>query len=1098
MASSSSSSSNSRCSDGVFLSFRGEDTRKGFTDHLYQALDRVGIPTFRDDEKLQRAEEIEPQLVEAIKKSKIALIVLSKNYAGSRWCLEELAEIMECEMTMGQVVYPVFYDVEPRDVRKQIGSFGKAFDDVKERFKLETAKVERWTNALKKAADISGCVVRNVANGHEGQVIKDIITKVSSILTPAELLITKYAVGLDSPVENVVSMLNLKENTVCIIGICGMGGSGKTTIAKAVYNRIHKSFEGKCFLKCSSNVLFLQQQLIGDILMDQKEGEVIHHVDRGKMMIRGRLSNKKVLVILDDVQHKDQIKALAGEHDWFGGGSRIIITTRDKGLLKLVNVKKDVDKTTYSVQELNGEHSTELFCLHAFKEKHPPENYVDLTRRILWHLQGLPLAIEVWGGFLNGKNVSQWEEAAGKLEKIHHDEIQSKLKISYDALEDDDLKNIFLDIACFFTGMNVDYVSTILDGCGFYPKNGIHDLISKSLVKTDERNRLTMHKVLQDMGREIVRKESPNEPGERSRLWLEENDWTEESPNEPGEGSRLWLEEDDWTEESPNEPGERSRLWLEEDAVDVLRENKGTNKIQGFSLQLFFEEKEPLRVGTKAFGKMTNLRLFRLDGVILELEGSYENMPKKIRWLHWHRFPLESIPIDFDLSRLVVLEMTSSHLKNVWEDGMQPCLMHNLKILDLSDSNSLIRTPDFSKLPKLERLILEGCSSLVEVHESIGCLKKLVHLDMGHCARLVHLPNSIGYLTSLKQLMLSHCNKLEELPKELGEMKSLKCLDLGQTAIKRLPSSIRQLKSLETFWMHGCKQLEEFPEELGEIESLKLLALGQTAIKRLPSSIGQLKSLETLRMHDCEQLEEFPEELGEMESLKLLALSGTAIKRLPSSIGQLKSLEKLEMNHYKQLEELPEELGGMESLKFLALSGTAIKRLPSSIRQLKSLEKLEMNYCKQLEELPEELGEMKSLKCLDLSQTAIKRLPSSIGQLKSLEMLDMNHCRQLEELPEELGEMKSLKCLALSGTAIKRLPSSIGQLKSLENLEMNHCKQLEELPEELGEMKSLKCLDLMETAIKRLPSSIGQLKSFQFATRISSSSSNNTRNTCSR
>uniref|UniRef100_A0A2K1R5T8 TIR domain-containing protein n=1 Tax=Populus trichocarpa TaxID=3694 RepID=A0A2K1R5T8_POPTR len=146
MTSSSSSASSSSYSSSkpwiydVFLSFRGEDARKNFTDHLYFALKDAGINTFRDDNGLRRGEDISTELLQAIQKSRISVIVFSRNYANSRWCLEELVKIMECRRSFRQLVFPIFYDVDPSDVRKQTGSFAEAFAGHEEMFVLQTDK----------------------------------------------------------------------------------------------------------------------------------------------------------------------------------------------------------------------------------------------------------------------------------------------------------------------------------------------------------------------------------------------------------------------------------------------------------------------------------------------------------------------------------------------------------------------------------------------------------------------------------------------------------------------------------------------------------------------------------------------------------------------------------------------------------------------------------------------------------------------------------------------------------------------------------------------------------------------------------------------
>ena len=137
----------------VFLSFRGEDTRNNFTDHLFVNLHGMGIKTFRDDQ-LERGEEIKSELLKTIKESRISIVVFSKNYARSKWCLDESAKIMECREEMEQIVLPVFYHVDPSNVRKQTGSFGEAFS-IHGR-NVDEKKVQRWRVSLIEASNLSG------------------------------------------------------------------------------------------------------------------------------------------------------------------------------------------------------------------------------------------------------------------------------------------------------------------------------------------------------------------------------------------------------------------------------------------------------------------------------------------------------------------------------------------------------------------------------------------------------------------------------------------------------------------------------------------------------------------------------------------------------------------------------------------------------------------------------------------------------------------------------------------------------------------------------------------------------------------------------
>ena len=146
----------------VFLSFRGEDTRYNFTSHLEKALRDKQIKTYIDDQ-LNRGDEISPSLLKAIEDSRISVIIFSKDYASSRWCLEELMKILECKQRYEQIVIPVFYNVYPSDVRNQTGTYGDAFTKHEERFKKSLDKIQKWKDALKKAADLSGWHSSNIA-----------------------------------------------------------------------------------------------------------------------------------------------------------------------------------------------------------------------------------------------------------------------------------------------------------------------------------------------------------------------------------------------------------------------------------------------------------------------------------------------------------------------------------------------------------------------------------------------------------------------------------------------------------------------------------------------------------------------------------------------------------------------------------------------------------------------------------------------------------------------------------------------------------------------------------------------------------------------
>ncbi|XP_042960739.1 disease resistance protein RPV1-like isoform X2 [Carya illinoinensis] len=674
----------------VFLSFRGEDVRHNFISHLYDALRRSGINTYID-EQLERGKEISPALLKAIEESRISIIVLSENYASSTWCLEELMKILECREMKQQIVLPVFYKVDPSIVRKQKENYGKALASYKDKLNYDT-KVDSWKAALNEVANLSGFHLKK--EGNESEFIHSIIQRVdSNIINQTCFEVANHPVGVASRVRRVYSLLSIGENDIVrMVGIFGVGGIGKTTITIEVYNIISSNFEGCCFLKniretskSEYGLVQLQETLLFDILGASSVRNT-GHVDRGINVIKNKLRYKRVLLILDDVDDWKQLKALAGNRDWFGKGSRIIITTRDQNLLS----NHEVD-ATYEVEELNHHEALELFSLCAFKRKKPLDNYMELTKRIIRYARGLPLALEVLGLDLRGRSIREWESALEAYKRIPHEKIQKILRTSYDGLSESE-KNIFLDIACFFKGENVDYVVKILDGCGFCPNIGIKKLMDKSLITIDGHIKFEMHDLLQDMGREIVR------------------------------------------EESPKEPGGRSRLWYHEDIRHVLEEDTGTNQIEGILIDL--PKEDIICLSSEAFMKMKNLRYFINRNA--RFSGSPNYLSNKLRVLHWVEYPSQSLPYNFHGRKLVDFRISDSLFK---EFGVR------FQELNLSGSDIIKLPESMIKFFDLRILELIDCKKLQEIP---ALPPKIQIVDATGCMSLERFPDGVNLVNFIR------------------------------------------------------------------------------------------------------------------------------------------------------------------------------------------------------------------------------------------------------------------------------------------------------------------------------------------------------------
>ncbi|VVA32383.1 PREDICTED: TMV resistance [Prunus dulcis] len=816
----------------VFLSFRGADTRYTITSHLHAALRGKKIKTYIDD-KLERGDEIAPALVEAIHKSKLSVIIFSKNYASSTWCLDEL-----------------------------LGSYADAFAKHEQRWKDSVDKVLMWRYALEKAANLSGFDNSNKTRTEAHLVetlVEDILTKLNR-KSSSDL---KGLVAIESQIEQIESSLCIDSPEVCFVGIWGIG-IGKTTLAGAVYSRLSSKFKTSCFLANvreeseKHGLNHLRNKLLRVLLED--ENLTIDTPSIGSTFVGERLCRTKVLIVLDDVNDMSQLELLAGDHVGFGPGSRIIITTRNRRLLK----KKVDDDKIYKVKGLHCDEALQLFHFHAFKNNSPRTDYAELSEMVVDYAEGIPLALKIFGSsFLHCKSKEEWENELKKLKNFPSKKIQNVLRLSYDGLDKNE-KEIFLDIACFYKGMNVDFVKRMLDIRGFFVV-GIGVLIDTSLISISTSYCLEMHDLVQEIGWEIVR-------------------------------------------EQCIEPGKRDRLFIAEDVCHVLKNNTATAMVQAISFNT--SNIRELHLNHAAFKKMYNLRLLEIyDSSYgqkyckLYLSQGLQTLPESLRYLYWDGYPLKSLPSKFSPENLVELKMPRSLVKQLGEEDLY---LGNLTFLDLGCCSNLKYLQEMPELPRNISVLDLSCTAIEVVPSSIECLFGLTTIYLNDCKRLVSLPTSIFKLKSLKSLDLNGCSNFECFPDILEPTVHLELLNLSKTAVKQLPVEIENLIGLQTLNLCRCKDLDFY---------------GCLKIKSLPPfSIG-LCSLEELNLGYCNILQA-PDPLVCLTSLRSLNLSGTRIQSLPASIKQASQLRYLWLTNCKRLPSLPElpvlrhlEAHGCTSLK---------------------------------------------------------------------------------------------------------------------------------------------------------------------------------------
>ncbi|PKI63553.1 hypothetical protein CRG98_016071 [Punica granatum] len=622
------------------------------------------------------------RLPELPRSSRISVVVLSRNYANSSWCLQELSEIMECRnKSLVQMVLPVFYNVDPSDVRKQTGCFGEAFTKHEEDRDKET--VARWRAALTEVGNIVRIVtfalIVFIIFSTEAKIVKEIALRICNELNNTYLDVAKHPVGLRSRMIDVNDDLNDPSDDVRFIVIWGMG---------------------------------------------------------------------------------------------------------------------------------------------------------------------------VLGSHLLERSVEHWKSVHHQLGRNPHRDIQQKLEISYHALGSEDEKKLFLDIACFFVGGDKNLVVKVLEVGDLCVGLGLDVLCRRSLVKITSNNKLEMHDMIRDMGRAIVRRESPHNPGKRSRLFYQN------------------------------------------DILATVRNHSGTEQVEGLVSNDYLELAE--KVDAKAFERMRQLRLLKLND--LHVDGDYGLISKELKWLSWHGFPLDFLPEELCMRNLVVLDMQYSKLRSTWKTNSKkmPCL----KVLNLSYSHFLTMTPDFSGLLKLEELIMEDCTELKEIDRSIGCLEELLLVNLKDCKKLKSIPDSICKVRSLQILNIQGCSSLMRLPDDFGNLESLTELLADGALTMQYPLSFTNLKNLAKLSLCGYNRWR----------SSSFFALEVPKENNwLIASLCGLRSLTELQLINCNISDDANLEcIGSLKNLTRFNLWGSHLRCLPGSISSLSNLDFLEICHCPKLESLPD------------------------------------------------------------------------------------------------------------------------------------------------------------------------------------------------
>ncbi|KAL3741386.1 hypothetical protein ACJRO7_016942 [Eucalyptus globulus] len=1034
----------------VFLSFRGPDTRVGFTDVLFHSLNDTGICVFRDDEEVRVGERIDGSLQQAIDNSRIYIPIFSQTYASSQWCLHELVQILaNTSKSEGKKeILPIFFDVEPDDVKLKTPLYHDAILNLEREKELTTEQVDAWRRALMEVDAIKGWEVKKYKGYVD--VIKLVVEEVVKKLKIKHRSVTENLVGIGDRVVAVNELLDVDSGGVRLIGIYGMGGIGKTTLTKVVFNQLSFHF-GKCccFLENiqatssgTNGLIELQKKLLSEISYPAG-ARSIDEIDYGTHRTEEALDNKKVLIVLDDVANSKQVEELVGRSSLYQG-SRILITTRNIDVFRISRPKYQI--LEYEMEVMSSDHALELFSRHAFNKDFPSDDYKELSREIVSATGRLPLAIEVIGSFLFDRRQQIWKETLDKLSKAPHEDVFGKLKISYDALTFEQ-KQIFLDIACFFIGEPMMCAIYMWKDCDFFPDTVIDVLVSMSLVKI-VKNAFWMHDQLRDLGREIVR------------------------------------------QENPVNPGERSRIWIDKEVLDAIRTKEMKKNVQ--ALDLYLGDKPMVTIKSEEIGRFERLRYLKLNSGTFS--GNLANSLTNLSWIVWKNPPhLFFKPANICLKNVVVLEYSNGAC--IGNSKLQSLvkMAGKLKVLSLKGCRNINRMPNFSGCPNLERLIIKSCDNLRKIDGSIGKLESLIDLKIRSCRSLKDLPREIENLVNLKHLSVEGY-PLTRPPDSVWKLKSLRELHFDiRINSWELPSPI-MLQNLEVLRITGSGLEGRLPSAIGSLPILRILCLSDTCISEVPETINLLPCLQTLELMRCDEIQELPTLPTSLNKLKVSSKSLRVIPDLSnltnlvelylsdnfgerqggkiytSDLGWIGRLSKLNQLTLRLLNvPAPSELGSLSQLKELDLSDMdfrTLTRLPSS---LLNLTLIDFNSTIPLS------FKLENLSRLDLFVSRVQEIQLNGLLLQNLSELVLFGGGSLERFG--LSNMRKLKTVHIQSCPKLVEIQFAGVFISLELFCIGSCKSLGRLAY-AGEVESANELIIEEGTLILLSSVLYKLRHF--------------------
>ncbi|KAJ1273958.1 hypothetical protein BS78_05G025900 [Paspalum vaginatum] len=732
---------------------------------------------------------------------------------------------------------------------------------------------ERFAAIVKQRTDFSA-IVNSVPDGLAVPHINRTTRTIPTLPSVDEALVHRR----DQEKHEIISKLVDNNNRqIKIVYIIGLGGCGKTTLAKLVFNDdniIKGHFEVRIWVHVSQN--FDVEKLV-EKLFEAVSGEKSAHYPLQQMTITisDKLSGKRYLLVLDDVWIEDRLQWEEFIVHINGGapGSRILLTTRNR---KVVEVVESTDP--FNLLVLSDVDSWAVFSQSfGTSIKGLDSEFLEVGREIVNKCGGVPLAIKVLAVILRDKRLPEEWKAMRESNLLHVEEKEHRvlacLELSYFHLPSH-LKQCFTMCSLFPKGNRI-YKRQLIDQWiahdminltpGVNCLEDIGDEQFRSLVQVsflqdvDEYNgRVTckMHDLVHDLARSILHDEiSINVPDDAtSSTKAYRYFYLAEQP-------RKLL---------------RKQVFHNARAIYV---DKGNDIIFGKALK----NAKHLRSIIVNFSRSTTMltAIFQI---------------KNLKYLEMSLLQCEELP---------------EAISDIW----------TLQALHLTYSDIVELPKSIGKLHKLRKMNLSHCTKLKCLPDSIGECNMLSSLDLCNCKELRSLPNSIGRNEKLKVLRLGY-TKIEKLPSSIATLRNLECLDLHYCwEFVEFPDGISNLEKLQVLNLKNCRRLEQLPEGISNLEKLQVLNLENcTGLVKLLEGIGNLEKLQVLNLTNCRGLVELPESIGRLDRLQVLNLENCRrVVELPEGIGNLEKLQVLNVKDCEELRGMPIGIGQLNRLEKLGL-----------------------------------------------------------------------------------------------------------------------------------------------------------------------------------